>query len=210
MGLITLFGYFASKQFQKTPTGYVYRYNAKGPPVAVTAGDYDHYVRRAGWSFIFHVAGFMLAVIAAAMLTERWFPNGDEAGGIILMGMLMAGIIFASIKSMAWSMRAPERELGGAPLGDMQAPARPKRPAGGRARRKPAQNVSGWVFLFYFLAEIIVGATVAVVAYRIFSANEDAGVAAALISFLITIFVIDRICVRHTGESILESIPFIP
>jgi hypothetical protein len=61
MGLIDLCGAFMDKQFEKTSNGYVYRFNAKGPPVPVTARDHAHYVRRGGWSFLFHVAGLMLA-----------------------------------------------------------------------------------------------------------------------------------------------------
>ncbi|WP_315760282.1 hypothetical protein [Sphingomonas sp. Y38-1Y] len=210
MGLIKLLGHFASKQFQKTPTGYVYRYNAKGPPVAVTADDYDHYVRRAGWSFIFHCAGFMLAVIAAAMLTERWFPNGDEAGGMVLMGLLLVGIVFGIIKSLAWSMRAPERELGAAPQGDVQAPTRPQRPAGGRKPPKAERHVSGWVFLFYFIAEIVAGAVIATIAYSIFKSNQDLAIAAGFIGFGAGMFIVDHICVRRTGESVLSNLPYIP
>jgi hypothetical protein len=57
----------------------------------------------------------MLAVIAAAMLTARFFPKGDETGGFFLMGGLLAAIGIALYLSIKWAMHAPTRALNGRP-----------------------------------------------------------------------------------------------
>jgi Na+/melibiose symporter-like transporter len=209
MGLIDLCGAFMDRQFQKTPDGYVYRFNAKGPPVQVSAPDHARYVRRGGWSFLFHVGGLMLSIVAAAMVTAHWFPDGGEAGGMVLMGLLLIVIGLALYRSLAWSMRAPERELGPARAARSPAPAsQATRPA---SRAPRARKASGLIFLGYFLAEMIGGIAGALLLYRLLEPlNGDAAIAGALIGFIAAAWAIDRLCVRQTGESVLESLPFIP
>ncbi|PCD04298.1 hypothetical protein COC42_08435 [Sphingomonas spermidinifaciens] len=207
--MIDLFGAFMDKQFQKTPDGYIYRFNAKGPPIRVSESDHARYVRRGGWSFLFHVAGLMLSIIAAAMVTAHWFPAGGEAGGMVLMGALLIGIGVALYKSLAWSMRAPERELGTAPV-DVST-LTPQRVLRTEPRATPARKASGLVLFGYFVAEMVAGIAGALLLYRLLEPlNENAAIVGALVGFAAAAWAIDRLCVRRTGESVLESLPFIP
>lgn len=102
-------------QFEPHRQGYLYRQDRKGRPILVTASERLGFVRAFGWKFLAHVAGFMIAVIAAAMFTARFYPEGDETGGFFLMGGLMLAIgvgLFASVK---WAMHAPTRALADRP-----------------------------------------------------------------------------------------------
>ncbi len=122
MGIFSLFGAFMAMQFQKHEDGYLYRANGRGPALSATALERDRFVRKAGVSFLLHVAVFMICVIAAAMLTSHWFPDGDEPGGFVLMGVLLIALSWAHYRSIRRSMLAPARILAD------RAPAAPDRP----------------------------------------------------------------------------------
>lgn len=98
-------------QFEPHRRGFLYRQDRKGPPILVTEDERRAFVRAFGWKFLAHVAAFMLAVIAAAMVTAHFFPKGDETGGFFLMGGLLAGIGAALYLSIKWAMHAPTRAL---------------------------------------------------------------------------------------------------
>lgn len=115
MSIIEAFGWTMATQFAPHRSGFLYRQDRKGPPIPVTAEEHDAFVRAFGWQFLAHVAGFMMAVIAAAMLTARFFPQRDETGGFFLMGGLLIGIGLALYMSIKWAMHAPARALAGRP-----------------------------------------------------------------------------------------------
>lgn len=100
-------------QFESHGSGLVYRQDRKGSPIPVSDGERRAFVRAFGWKFLAHVAAFMLAVIAAAMVTAHFFPDGDETGGFFLMGGLLAAIGTALYVSIKWAMHAPTRALAG-------------------------------------------------------------------------------------------------
>ena len=197
MGFIKGYGLFMKRQFSKTPTGYVYRFDGKGQPVPVSEHEYHRYVRRAGWSFVFHVAGLMLAVVAAAMVNEALFPDGG-AGAFVFMGVALVGIVVALYKSIAWGLRAPERELGG-------RTTPPPRPV---VATPPQPKVSGFVLFGYFIFEIVVGGLAGLILFGLFEPwNSDVALVAALIGSCAGAWGIDRICERRTGTSVLEALP---
>ncbi|MDB5489985.1 MAG: hypothetical protein JWQ58_3700 [Reyranella sp.] len=111
MSIIEAFGWTIATQFQRHPQGYLYRQDRKGRPILVSASERDGFVRVFGWKFLAHVAGFMVAVIAAAMLTARFYPKGDETGGFFLMGGLLLVIGIVLFKSVKWALHAPTRVL---------------------------------------------------------------------------------------------------
>lgn len=113
MSIIEGLGWAMATQFEKHRKGFLYRQDRKGPPIPVTEDERRAFVRAFGWQFLAHVAGFMLAVIAAAMLTARFYPQGDETGGFFLMGGLLAGIGITLYLSIKWAMHAPTRALAG-------------------------------------------------------------------------------------------------
>lgn len=115
MSIIEGFGWTMATQFEPHRKGFLYRRDRKGPPVLVTAAERNAFVRVFGWQFLAHVAGFMAAVIAAAMFTAHFFPRGDETGGFFLMGGLLLGIGLALFMSIKWAMHAPARALAGRP-----------------------------------------------------------------------------------------------
>jgi hypothetical protein len=96
-------------QFQPLGDGYIFRFNAKGPPIPVSKAEHDHYVRRFRWVFAGHVLGFMAVVIAGAMLTAHFFPKGNELGGFVLMGAVMLGTLGLIVLSVRWWLAAPAR-----------------------------------------------------------------------------------------------------
>lgn len=111
MSIIEGFGWTMAIQFEPHRKGFLYRQDRKGRPILVTAAERNAFVRVFGWQFLAHVAGFMVAVIAAAMFTARFFPRGDETGGFFLMGGLLLGIGLALYLSIKWAMHAPARAL---------------------------------------------------------------------------------------------------
>ncbi|CAN5896064.1 hypothetical protein BH11PSE3_BH11PSE3_15980 [soil metagenome] len=116
MGLIELFGWPLDLQFEPdSKGGFLYRHDNIGAPIAVTAAERADFVRAFGWKFLAHVAGLMLAVIAAAMATAHYFPKGDETGGFLLMGGFLVAIVAALYLWLKWAMAAPLRALAGRP-----------------------------------------------------------------------------------------------
>lgn len=113
MSIVEAFGWTMATQFEPHEGGFLYRQDRKGPPIPVSDGERRAFVRAFGWKFLAHVAAFMLAVIAAAMVTAHFFPNGGETGGFFLMGGLLAGIGTALYLSIKWAMHAPTRALAG-------------------------------------------------------------------------------------------------
>lgn len=197
MGLIKGYGLFMKRQFQKTPTGYVYRFDGKERPVPVSAHEYDRYVRRAGWSFVFHVVGLLLAVVAAAMVNEALFPDGG-AGAFLFMGVMLVAIVVALYKSIAWGLRAPERELGDRAI-------LPPAPA---INPRPMRKVSGFVLFGYFVVEIVVGGLAGLLLFGLLEPwNADVAVAGIFVGFGLGAWAVDRICERRTGTSVLEAVP---
>lgn len=114
--MIKAFGWTMATQFEPHRQGFLYRRDRKCPAILVTEAERNGFVRAFGWQFLAHVAGFMLGVIAASMITARFFPNGDETGGFFLMGGLLAGIGLALYLSIKWAMHAPTRALAGRPV----------------------------------------------------------------------------------------------
>ncbi len=123
MSIIEALGWAMSTQFQPHRKGHIYRQDRTGRPILVTASERNGFVRAFGWKFLAHVAGFMAAVIAAAMATARFFPKGDEPGGFVLMGGLLAVIGFGLYASVRWAIHAPSRVLSDRPtLSTAEAP----------------------------------------------------------------------------------------
>lgn len=116
MSMIEAFGWTMATQFEPHRQGFLYRRDRTGPAILVTPAERTAFVRTFGWKFLAHVAGFMLAVVAASMLTAHFFPRGDETGGFFLMGGLLAGIGVALYLSIKWAMHAPARALAGRPI----------------------------------------------------------------------------------------------
>jgi hypothetical protein len=104
-----------STQFQPHRNGHIYRQDRTGRPILVTASERDGFVRAFGWKFLAYVAGFMTAVIAAAVATAQFFPRGDEPGGFVLMGGLLVVIGFGLYAFVRRAMHAPSRVLSGRP-----------------------------------------------------------------------------------------------
>lgn len=115
MSIIEAFAWTMATQFEPHRKGFLYRRDRKGPPILVSAEERRAFVRAFGWKFLAHVAGFMFAVIAAAMVTAGFFPRGDETGGFFLMGGLLAVIGVALYLSLKRALHAPTRALNGRP-----------------------------------------------------------------------------------------------
>lgn len=214
MGFISIFGMFMATQFEPHADGYAFRVNGKGPALPVTRAERDRYVRRAGWSFLFHTAAFLLCVIAAAMLTATWFPAGDEAGGFVLMGGLLILIIFALYRSLRWAMRAPARDFADrtpvAPARSQPRPG-PQRPAGGRAPRQPARP-AGCLFLIGFaLVEMIAGIAVGALGYHLLiGRGQGLAFLGALLGWLGTVVLIEWWARRRVLTRLLDILSEIP
>jgi cytochrome c biogenesis protein CcdA len=216
MGIITLLGSFMELQFEKHQSGYLYRAHGTGPALPATAGEHDRFVRRAGINFLFHVAGLMVGVIAAAMLTAHWFPAGNEPGGFALMGGLLLAIGIGLYISVRRSMLAPKRALAGrAPV----APARPRpRPIPAKpaaTTQQPASRGGCLLLIAFAIAEIVGGIGAGLLAYLALGAI--AGEAArtiqlmgALVAGMVVVFLIDRQCARKTGYRLLDILSVIP
>ena len=220
--MISLFGGFMAAQFEKQPNGYLYRANGKGPARPATQQEFDRFVHQGGVSFLLHVVAFMVAVIAAAMLTAHWFPGGGEAGGFVLMGGMMLGIGFALYRSIQWTMLAPERVLAGRAA---VAPPKPGYRSGRQPRTVPATPPTGrrrdigfWAAIGWTLAELVGGIGSAVLVAEIggllFGASEDGFAIAAtggLLTGALVVFLMERRCRRKYGSGpldILEHLRF--
>ncbi|WP_158266425.1 hypothetical protein [Allosphingosinicella deserti] len=209
-------------QFEKQPTGYLYRANCKGPARPATQQEFDSFVRQGAVSFLLHVAAFMVSVIAAAMLTAHWFPRGGETGGLVLMGGMMLGIGFALYRSIQWAMLAPERALAErSPV----APPKPGHRAGSQPKAMPTTSSPGprrkigfWAAIAWTLAELVGGIgsalLVAETMGRLFGAREHGFAIAAtggLLTGALVVFLMERRCRRKYGSGpldILEHIRF--
>lgn len=115
MSIVEALGWTMATQFERHRKGFLYRPDPNGPPILVSEDETRAFVRAFGWKFLAHVAAFMLAVIAAAMLTAQFFPKGDETLGFVLMGGLLAGIGAALYLSIKRAMHAPTRALANRP-----------------------------------------------------------------------------------------------
>ncbi|PSJ38796.1 hypothetical protein [Allosphingosinicella deserti] len=225
MGILSLFGTGMALQFEKQGETYVYRANGRGPARPVTKAEHDRFVRRGGIDFLLHCAAFGLCVIAAAMITAHWFPDGGEPGGFVLMGILLVAIVYALYRSLHWWMLAPERTLADrTPVAPARPGARPKprrrfTPPSSAYADQPRQG--GCLLLLGFaLAELVGGLAAGFGAYtaldalvRLVLPGGGAPAVAPIGAFLaglVTVFLIDRWCKRRTGTSILDEIPYIP
>lgn len=207
MGLFTTLGGFMAMQFEKRPDGYWYRVNGKGPAWPVTEREYIGFVRRAGISFAMSVAAIMASIIAAAMLISLRFPGGDEPGGFALLMVALVAIGFGLYRAQKWEMRAPQRALAGRTPVDLPPIAPPPRDA---RPIPPAAKPKGgiWSFLGYLLAEIVVGfMTFIGVAWLLRDWSETGSLVVGSIAAIVVVFLIDRRCVRRTGDSVLGSLP---
>lgn len=214
MGFISILGTFMAMQFEPHADGYAYRINGKGPALPVTTAERDRYVWRAGWSFLFHTVAFMLCVVAAAMVTASWFPEGDEAGGFVLMGGLLILIVFALYRSLRWGMRAPARDFADrTPVSPARPQPRrtPQRPAGGAAPRPPARP-AGCLFLIGFaLVELIAGIGAAVLAYNaLIGRNQGTALLAGLIAGLGVVLLIEWWSGRRVLTRLFDILSEIP
>ncbi|MFD1036714.1 hypothetical protein ACFQ15_18940 [Sphingomonas hankookensis] len=210
MGLFTTMGGFMAMQFEKRPDGYWYRVDGKGPAWPVTELEYIDFVNRAGISFAMSVAAIMASIIAAAMLISLWFPEGNDLGGFALMMVALVAIGFGLYRAQKWEMRAPERALAGRTPVDLP----PIAEAPGDARPVPltAKPKGGiWSFLGYLVAEIVVGfMTFIGVSWLLRDWSETGSLIVGSIAAIVVVFLIDRLCVRRTGDSVLESLPSWP
>lgn len=111
MSIIDSLGWAMATQFQPLRSGYVFRQDRTGRPILVTAGERRRFVRAFSWKFLAHVAGFMAAVVMAAMVTAHFYPKGNETGGFFLMGGLLAFTGLGLYASVKWAMHAPGRVL---------------------------------------------------------------------------------------------------
>ncbi|MDV3458053.1 hypothetical protein RZN05_13740 [Sphingomonas sp. HF-S4] len=210
MGLISLFGAGMAMQFEKHGTGYVYRANGTGPALPVSEAEFERFVFKGGVSFLLHVAAFFLCVVAAAMVTAMWFPQGDEAGGFVLMGAMLVAIGWALYRSVRWSLFAPARALAdrAAVSPARPASARPRpRLAGGKRPAAPAPKPrGGWLLVLLFaIAEFIGGLLAALFGYQaLFGLGYGAGLVGGLLFGVLTAFLIDRWCQRVTRRSPTE------
>ena len=170
--------------------------------------------------FFLHVAGLMVGVIGAAMITAHWFPSGDEPGGFLLMG----GLLILVCAGLYWSLRRALRVPGQARddrqdgLGAGARSSRPVMPPAPAAKAQAAQPAEkgGCLMLIGFIILIVGGGIgTALGTYyglnMIVSAIAPTGniaynfsLAGALIACLSVMFVLDRWCVRKTGNSVLE------
>ena len=225
MGILSLFGMGMALQFEKQGETYVYRANGRGPARPVTKAERDGFVRRGGIDFLLHCAAFGLCVIAAAMITAHWFPEGGEPGGFVLMGTLLVAIVYALYRSLHWWMLAPERALAErTPVGAAQLTTGPKPrrrftpPPPAHANRS---RQGGCLLLLGFaLAELVGGLAAGFGAYtaldaliRLVLPGGGAPAVAPIGAFIggfTAVFLIDRWCKRRTGTSILDEIPYIP
>lgn len=212
MGIISLFGAGMALQFERHGDGFVYRANGTGPALPVTEPEIDRFIQRGGVNFLLHTATFFLAVIAAALVTTIWFPKGDEAGGMVLMGVLLVAIGWLLYRSLRWSMFAPARALAD------RAPVAPERPASERPRArfqghkkqrtpppKPVRR-GHWLLVIPFVIGELVGAfAAAMLGYWVLTGlGETVAIIGGLLSGVVALYVIDRWCKRVTGYSPAE------
>lgn len=218
MSIISLFGAGMALQFERYGDGFVYRANGTGPALPVTEPEIDRFVRQGGVSFLLHTATLGLAIIAAALVTTIWFPEGGEPGGMVLMGGLLVAICWALYRSMLWSMFAPARALAGRP------PIAPERPASERPRAKfkgykqlrhtpPPKPVrrGHWLLVILFaIGELVGGLAAGLLAYwALGGLGHAAGLTAALLAGALTFYLINRWCERVTGSSPAEFLSVI-
>lgn len=130
MGLIETCGWTMALQFEPAGQGaFLYRHENTGAPIRVTAEERTRFVRAFGWMFLAHLAVFMPVMIAAAMITAHFFPEGGETGGFFLMGGLLVFIVAGLYLSLKWAMAAPARALAGRPaVGPARTRAEAARP----------------------------------------------------------------------------------
>lgn len=211
MGLFTAPGTFMAMQFEKRPEGYWYRVNGKGPAWPVTEQEYAGFVRRAGISFVLGVAATLTAIIAAAMLISLWFPQGDEPGGLVLLGVALVTIGFGLYRAQHWEMRAPERALAGRTPIDLPPPPEPPRRTP-RTVARDAQPTGGRLAYFgYAVAEIVGSIAAMLIAFRLLEGfGETVAVGGGLIAAVVVAWLIERQCIRHTGTGVLSELPLIP
>lgn len=210
MGLFTAMGGFMAMQFEKRPDGYWYRVDGKGPAWPVTELEYIGFVNRAGISFAMGVAAIMASIIAAAMLISLQFPDGNDLGGFALMMVALVAIGFGLYRAQKWEMRAPERALAGRTPVDL--PPIAEAPSDARIAPPTAKPKGGiWSFLGYLVAEIIVGVLTFIgVSWLLRDWSETGSLIVGSIAAIVVVFLIDRLCVRRTGDSVLESLPSWP
>ena len=210
MGLFTALGGFMAMQFEKRPDGYWYRVDGKGLAWPVTEREYIAFVHRAGISFAMSVAAILASIIAAAMLISLWFPDGDGIGGFGLMMVGLIAIGFGLYRAQKWEMRAPQRALAGRTPVDLP----PIAEAPGDARPvPPAAKPKGGKLLFagYFIAEIVSGIATFILVVGLASGWGEAGsLIMGAVAAMVIIYLIDRLCVRHTGDSAIEAMPSWP
>jgi len=213
MGILSLFGAGMALQFERHGDGFVYRANGTGPALPVTEPEIERFVRQGGVSFLLHTAAFGLAVIAAALVTTIWFPEGGEAGGMVLMGVLLVAICWALYRSMLWSLSAPARALAD------RAPVAPERPASERPRatfqgyKKPQRTPppqpvrrGQWLLVIPFAIGELVGAlAAAMLGYWVLAGlGETVAIIGALLFGIAALYLIDLWCRRVTGHSPAE------
>jgi hypothetical protein len=210
MGLFTTLGGFMAMQFEKRPDGYWYRVDGKGPAWPVTEREYSDFVHRAGISFAISVAAILASIIAAAMLISLWFPGGDEPGGFGLMMVALVAIGFGLYRAQKWEMRAPERALAGRTPVDL--PPIAEAPDDARVA-PPTGKPRGGKLLFagYFIAEIVLGIATFILVSGLLSGWGEAGsLIMGAVAAMAVVYLIDRLCVRHTGDSAIDAMPSWP
>ncbi|QAY76494.1 hypothetical protein [Sphingosinicella sp. BN140058] len=214
MGIMALLGTGMALQFEERGNGFVYRANRTGPARPVSAEERARFVKRGGIDFLIHCVAFGLCMVAAAMVTATFFPEGGEAGGFVLMGAQMVAIGYALYRSLRWSMLAPERALAD------RAPVAPSRPR--PARRKPSptrtsqpRNGGCLLLLGFAIAELVGGVAAGLLTFGFLDLTiglivpgdpRVRGISAltGLAVGFVTTILIDRRCERKTGSSLLD------
>lgn len=211
MGILTLCGGFMAMQFEQRGDTYLYRVNGKGRAWPATEAEYRGFVRHAGVAFLLGVAAMGLSIVAAAMLISLWFPQGDEAGGMVLLVIALLLIGFGIYRAQYRVMRAPERALAGrapvdAPPATVKSRARAVRSV---AKRQPTGGTLA--YFGYVLAEIVGGVAALVLGFKLLEGRgEVIAIVGGLIAAGIVMLLIDRQCERHTGSGALEWLPTLP
>ena len=99
-------------QFFPDGDRYLYRHDGTGASIPTMASERDQFVRDGRRSFLLHLVGLGLGILAATLLAARLHPADDVARTAI--GALIASCIGLLLyRSHIWAIHAPARALAG-------------------------------------------------------------------------------------------------